>query len=44
MKPRRTSSRKDDEWSRQLQLRGMDGGQGVDKVLRGTGRSKQQQE
>ena len=28
----------------QLQLRGMDGGQGVEKVSRGTDRSKQQQE
>ena len=30
--------------TRQLQLRRMDGGQGVEKVSRGTDRSKQQQE
>ena len=47
MWPRRASSRlilRMMSGTRQLQLRGMDGGQGVEKVSRGTDRSKQQQE
>ena len=35
---------KDDEWYRVATASRMDGGQGVEKVLKGTDRSKQQQE